>query len=119
MFTDPLPNVTINAVAQTLPRVRTDLYAADYQKADGLVGVSISHTVNGKRRRHLFKLSQKKTTADPFIPAQNVEVSASVHVVVDEPIAGFDDTELGYLVSALTGWLTSGTNAARLIASES
>lgn len=119
MYTDPLANVTINAVAQVLPRVRTDLYSAEYEKADGLVKVTISHTNNGKRRRHLWKISQTKTTSDPFIPAQNVVVSSSVHIVVDEPIAGFDDTELGYLVASLTAWLGASTNAARLIGGES
>jgi hypothetical protein len=119
MFTDPLPNVTINTVAQTLPRIRSDLYGAEYMKADGNVEVQISHNSNGKRRRHLFRLSQKKVAADPFIPAQNVEISASVHIVVDEPVVGFDDTELGYLVTALKDWVAAGTNTARFVGGES
>lgn len=121
MFTDPITDAEMNSSALDLPRIRTDQYGAEYETADNTVKLTISHTANGKRRRHLLKVMQKKTTTDPFIPAQNVEVTASAHIVIDEPLAGFSDTELGYLVEALTTFLAGDTagNQARLIAGES
>lgn len=121
MFTDPISDATINSVALDLPRIRGDGYGAEYETAVGDFKLIMSHTTNGKRRRHLLKINQKKTTTDPFIPAQNVEVRASAHIVIDEPLVGFSDAELGYLIEGLTSFLAgdTGGNTDRFVAGES
>lgn len=114
-YTDP-QSVTINAVAQSLPRTSTGASESVYTKADGTVKLRISHQIAKSRTRRMIRLDQTKIAADP-LTAVNSQLSASVYIVIDEPKIGFDDAELDYLVDALVGWLTSG-NIAKALGSE-
>jgi hypothetical protein len=110
MLTDP-QSVTINAVAQSLPRTGSSDNAAVYTKDDGNVKLSISHELGAKRNRRKIRLDQRKIAADPLISAQNIEYKLAIYVVIDEPVTGFTVTEKQYLMSAFTGWLTASSNA--------
>jgi hypothetical protein len=50
-----------------------------------------------------------------------VKVSASCYVVLDHPIVGYSNTELGYLYSALKGQMTASSDLliTKLIGGES
>lgn len=122
MFADP-QSVTINAVANSLPRTITGqegVASAQYTKDDTTVVLRIAHQ-NGKRKRHNARLDFTKLAPDPFIPSQNVQLSMSAYLVVDAPVAGFTVVEQKQIVDALVLWLsaTSGANTTRLIAGES
>jgi hypothetical protein len=69
----------------------------------------------------MARLDLSKLTTDPFDETQKVEVSASVYLVLDRPLAGFTNAELKLLVEGLTTFLTAstGANIKKLIASES
>lgn len=93
-FTDPL-SVTISAVTTPLPRTGEPSGGEDgaiYTSADGLLQVTASHNY-GKRTRRMCRIDASKLTADPFRPAENVEVSMSTYIVFDLPPAGYTATE--------------------------
>lgn len=111
MFSDP-QTVTVNAVAQTLPAISREPMKSTYREDVGEYELTISHQETNKRNRRVVRLSRKKVTADPFVPAQNVEVSHSIYMVIDAPIAGFTATELKDDLVGLCGWFTATSAAA-------
>jgi hypothetical protein len=90
-FVDP-QSIKISGTTTSLPRVSVGDFKSVYESADGLIKVSAS-TQNGKRTRQTFRVDVSKITADPFIPAQNTEVSMSTYVVFDRPNAGFSNAD--------------------------
>jgi hypothetical protein len=115
MLTDP-QSVTINAVAVPLPKTANGPTQNIYTSADGNTAMTVKQNVTAKRFRREVRLSQKKIAADP-ISALNVESGVSVYLVIDEPRAGFSDTEIGYLIDALKAWSTS-TNYNKVLGGE-
>lgn len=107
-FADP-QSVTINAVANSLPRTAQDPSGV-FTKDDGNVKLSISHSY-GKRTRRTIRLDFSKIAADPLISAQNIKYSMSTYLVVDTPITGFTVAEAKQIVDALTGYLTASSGA--------
>lgn len=116
MLTDP-QSVTINAVATPLPRILQTPTANTYASADGNVTMVVKQNTSATRFRREVRLSQKKIAADP-ISAVNKEIGHSVYLVIDEPRAGFTDTEIGYYIDALKAWL-SAANYNKILGGES
>lgn len=108
-FADP-QSVTINAVAQSLPRVSSDHNAGTFQKDDGLVKLVVSHNY-GKRTRRLVRLDHSKIAADPLLAGVNAKFSMSVQLVVDSPTVGYTVAEAKQIVDALTAYLTASSGA--------
>jgi hypothetical protein len=119
MFSEP-QTVTINAVAQTLPRTGTGPTSGVFTKEDGSVKLTVSHQ-NGKRNRRTIRLSSRKVAADPLATGVFQEVDMSAYLVVDHPLVGFSNTEVKQIVDALTGYLTasSGARVTQLLGGES
>lgn len=90
-FSDP-QSITISAVTSSLPRVSSGDGNSKYTSADGLVDLSASSSY-GNRTRQVLRVDNTKITADPFIPAQNTEVSMSCYMVFDRPRVGFTNAE--------------------------
>jgi hypothetical protein len=120
-FSDPI-TITINAVNKTLARQFQPIPGGPslFGMADESFKAEISHQlVKGKRERHLWKVTQKAITANPFIPAENVENYASCYLVLDNPRQGFTDVELQYLVQGTASFIASVTgNRDKLINGE-
>lgn len=115
-FTDP-QSVTINAVAQPLPRISAPTGAGSFQKDDGSYKLTISHQM-GKRTRRNVRLDFSKVAADPYAPAINNRYTGSVYLVIDHPPSGgWTNTEIKDIVLGLTGWLTSA-NVLKVLGSE-
>lgn len=110
--------MTVNAVAQTLAAISREKQKSVYREDVGEYELVISHIENAKRDRRVVRLNRTITTADPFLPAQNVEVSHSVYLVIDAPIAGFTSTQLKDDVLGLTAWLSSA-NVLKVLGGES
>jgi len=91
MFSDP-QSVTINAIANSLPRTGSGDNTGTFTKDDGNVVLSISHSL-GKRTRRLIKLSHRKVAADPLNAAQNLNYGMSISIVVDVPQFGYTPAE--------------------------
>lgn len=117
-FTDP-QTVTINSVAQTLPRVSVGVNTSSYSKDDGNVKLTVSHAY-GKRNRRTVRIDFSKIAADPLISAQNIKYNMAAYAVFDTPVTGFTVAEAKQIVDALTGFLTatSGSNVTKILGGE-
>lgn len=115
MLADP-QSVTINAVATSLAKTSPGQTVNVYTSSDGNTTMTTKQFTTAARFRREVRLSQKKIAADP-ISAINTEKGVSVYLVIDEPRAGFTDTEIGYLIDALKAWLTS-TNYNKVLGGE-
>lgn len=118
MFSDP-QSVTINAVANSLPRTGMGPSSGSFTKDDGTVALKISHQL-GKRNRHLISLDHSKVVVDPLMASQNLRVSMRTHMVIDVPPTGYTVAEAKQIVDALTAYLTAstGANVTKLLGNE-
>lgn len=108
-FADP-QSVTINAIANTLPRTGSGVASGTFSKDDGNVKLSVSHTY-GKRTRRTIRLDHAKVAADPLVSAQNIRYSMSCYLVCDIPITGYTVAEAKQIVDGLTAYLTASSGA--------
>lgn len=112
MLTSP-QTVTLSGTAFDLNKTIARETSSVYNSADGSLKLDISHQETKTRKRHLAKLTRKKTVTDP-ITGLSSEGTASVHFVFDEPKTGFEDAELDALAAALATWFGSTTRLAIL-----
>ena len=112
MLTSPLV-LTISGVDTDYNRVITKETASQYASATGEKTIDVSHQATSKRKRHMVKVTSMKIAADP-LTSVNVQQSASVHIVIDEPIVGFSDAELDAIVQGLKTWLSTANVTAVL-----
>jgi hypothetical protein len=119
MFSDP-QTVTINAIANTLPRTGTGENVGTFTKDDGNLKMTTSHAY-GKRTRRQIRLDHKKVAADPLIAAQNLQYSASIYIVVDQPAVGYTPTELKQIWDGFLANLSasSAANTIKFLGGES
>lgn len=108
-FADP-QSVTINAVANTLPRTGSGVSSGSFTKDDGSVKLSVSHAY-GKRTRRTVRLDHTKIAADPLQPSTNTRYSMSTYIVVDVPVSGYTNAEIKQIVDGLTSYLTASSGA--------
>lgn len=121
MFSDP-QSVTINAVANTLPRVSNNGASSVYQKDDGNVKLTISHQLTGKsRKRSTVRLDYRELNADPITTGHNLTYTTAAYLVVDRGDGEFTIAKVKQIVDALTAYLTatSGSNVTKLLGGES
>lgn len=111
MFTDP-QSVTVNAVAQSMPRVSSSkpVTVGQFSTADGAFTMQVRQYGTAKRFRREIAFTQRKIAADP-LTAVNSEVSASFTLVFDTPKTGFSNAELAYLSAGLISWFSASTYA--------
>jgi len=108
-FADP-QSVTIAGTATSLPRVSSGTGSGSFSTPDQATKLTVSHTY-GKRTRHLIRLDNTKTAADPLMAGVNVQASMSAYLVVDVPKSGYTLQQQADIVNALTAYLTASTNA--------
>jgi len=109
MFSDP-QTLTLNSVANTLPRVSSGIDSGKFSKDDSNLKLAISHNY-GKRNRRQVRVDFRKVAADPLATGFNKEYSMSTYLVIDHPPVGFTITEVKYVVDALSAFLTASTGA--------
>jgi hypothetical protein len=108
-FADP-QSVTINAVANTLPRISSGIDSGAFQKDDSTIKLSVGSSY-GKRVRRTIRLDHKKIAADPLMPSTNTLFTMSTYIVVDVPVAGYSVAEQKQIVDGLTAYLTASSGA--------
>lgn len=108
-FADP-QSVTINAVANSLPRTSSGVNAGIFTKDDGAVKLTVSHSY-GKRVRRTIRIDHKKISADPLQPSTNTQYSMSTYIVADVPVTGYTNAEIKQIIDGLTGYLTASSGA--------
>jgi len=118
-FPDP-QSVTINAIANSLPRTSSGDGTGAFTKDDGNIKFLISHSY-GRRNRRQARLDHRKVAADPLNAAQNLNYSMSVYMVIDVPPVGYTPTEAKQVVDGFLANLqaSSAANLVRLIGGES
>lgn len=116
MFADP-QSVTVNSVAQSMPRISATGTSAVYQKSDGVWTLSISHQLSKGRIRSMVRLDQKAVVADPLTAVNDYQILSDYHVI-DRPEYGFTLTQVQQQVAGLNAWL-DGTAVGKLFGKES
>jgi hypothetical protein len=106
MFADP-QSVTVNAVAQSMPRISSTGLKSEYVKDDETFRLTISHQKSGKRIRSMVRLDQRAIVPDPLTAVNDYE-TLGFYFVIDRPEVGFSATQVDYVVQALKTWLSSG-----------
>lgn len=110
-FADP-QSLTINAVANTLPRVSSGANSGVFMKDDGNVALRVSHQYGAKRTRRTIRVDHRKIAADPLLSGANNQYSMSTYLVVDTPTgAGYTVAEAKAIIDAFTAYLTAATGA--------
>jgi len=117
-FADP-QSVTVNAVAQSLPRTGISANSGTFQKDDGTYRLTVTQN-NGKRNRRTVRLDNQKIAADPFQTGLNDSYSMSVYLTVDTPITGYSIAEQKLIVDGLVAYLqgSSGARVTQLLGGE-
>jgi hypothetical protein len=120
MFTDPQSLTKTGGTAVSLPRTSSADNSGQFRTDSGALVMQISHTY-GKRDRHVLRIVDTKTTADPLSTGSSFIASATVQVTVDLPKVGYTITEAQAIIGALTTWLTAstGANPIKLLGGES
>lgn len=118
-FADP-QSVTINAVAQNLPRVSTEKNSGVFQKDDSTVKLTVSHSYGKGRARRMLRLDHSKIVADVLLSGVNVRQNGSVWLATDFPEVGYTVAEAKQIVDALVAYLSasSGARATQLLGGE-
>lgn len=124
MFADPI-SFLYEGVAHSHVRTSSDnpstfTYVDEADGVDQILSVRQSSTKARFRRE--IRVSRTKIAADP-ITLQNGSIGASVYLVIDEPRAGFTDTDLNDMVVSLTKFLggataTDSTNVLKVLTGE-
>jgi len=109
MFTDP-QSVTINAVAQSMPRLGQGLNAGLFQKDDGSYKLSINHQ-NNQRNRRVVRLDNYKVATDPLVPAVNAPFRGAVWLATDFPKVGYTIAEQALLTNGFLAYLSASSYA--------
>lgn len=117
-FSDP-QTITINAVANALPRTSSGASSGVFTKDDGTVKLSVS-SAYGKRNRRTARIDYSKIAPDPLISSTSIRHSMSAYIVIDAPVTGFTIAEQKQIVDGLSAWLaaSSGVNATKLLGGE-
>lgn len=116
MFADP-QSVTVNAVAQSMPRVEVKGLSAVYQKPDESFKLTISHQKSNRRVRSMARIDQRAIVPDPLTAVNDYE-TLTFYCVVDRPEVGFTSTQVEQLIAGIKTWLDA-TAIGRLYGQES
>jgi len=116
MLTDP-QSITVNAVAQSMPKTESSGTSSVYEKADGTFRLKISHQTSKGRVRSLARFEQRAVVADPLTAVNDYETLV-FYVNIDRPEVGFTSTQVQQLVAGFSTWL-NGTMVDKLYGRES
>jgi hypothetical protein len=108
-YADP-QTVTVNAVAQSMPRVSSGVNTGAFSKDDGTYKLSVSHSY-GKRTRRVIRLDMNQIAADPLAAGINVKATAATYLVVDAPITGYTNAQLKLALDGFLAYLTASSGA--------
>lgn len=107
MLTDP-QSVTIDGVANSMPRVETAATKSIYKTADGTLKMTVSHQEAKGRTRSMMRLDKTIVAADP-LTAVNQYKTAAVYLVTDVPLSGFSIDVIDDIVQGFKAWLITAT----------
>jgi len=103
MFSDPQV-VTVNAVAQSMPKIMSTGTKSEYSKADATFKLTVSHIDTKDRVRSMARIDQRAVVADPLTAVNDYD-TLSFYFVLDRPVYGFTLAQCEQLVAGLKTWL--------------
>jgi len=116
-FADP-QSITVDSVPHSMPRISDEATKSIYLSADGAWQLTISHQLSGNRIRHMARIDQTTVASDPLTSA-NVEATAGIYLVIDEPKAPyFEDASLIDVVTGFTSWLATSGYVGKILGQE-
>lgn len=116
MLTDP-QIITVNSVAQSMPRISSTGLSSIYQSSDQLFKLTVSHITSNQRVRSMGRIDQRAIVADPITSVNDYE-TLSLYTVLDRPEVGFSIAQIQQLLAGHQAWLTS-TIIAKMVGNES
>lgn len=118
MFSDTI-TLTVNGVAKALARIKSEGTSSQYETADGLFAMRISHAVTKSDRvRSEVRVTQRKVVTDPITAQPKDYDDFTIAVLIDRPFYGFSDAEIQYLEAAIEAFLDA-TSLTKLYGRES
>lgn len=119
MFSDPLPNITLATVSQTLPRTKQTgsgkSQTTVYTKADGSLVATIVidsyREANTDYLRARVIVEQYVTATDPFNAELTKKYRQRHEYQFSRPTVVFTETQVIDMVNLVTGFLTATSNA--------
>lgn len=108
--------ITVDSVAQTLNRIKSDGLRSEYATSDEVYKFVVSHQESGKRTRRMVRVDKRVVAADP-LSSVNEYKTLGLYLVIDEPEYGFADDAIYDVLAGLIGWLTEA-NCLKVLASQ-
>lgn len=96
---------------------RSAPYTGVYGSSDGLTKLKVTHSL-GSRKRSEFRLDSVTTYTDPTTGLAK-DITASFYAVLNRPNAGFTNTQLKGLMSAVCAFVGVSANQDKILALES
>lgn len=105
MLPDPLTVGTSYILAAGIPATSRGESKSGYELVVSNVryDVTISHTFPKGRRRSLIRLDRQQVVSDPYVPANSVEDTISVYLVIDRSERLASDADVVATVKELLG----------------
>ena len=107
-FADP-QSITINAVANSLPRTSSDP-AGVFTKDDGTVKLTVSHRQVKGRNQRLLRLDHSKIAPDVFT-SDNIRHNFGVWLSVDAPAEGYTVAEQKLIIDGFIAFMSASSGA--------
>jgi len=105
-------SITISGTTVPLPRTFAEGNESAYISSDGLIKLSVNHTLAKQgRARRLLRVDHSKVTSDPFRPSENVKVGMATYLVFDVPPAGYTNAEALAVYTGFKGLFTANSDA--------
>jgi len=112
-LTDP-QSITVNAVAQSMPRISTttgnNQRKSTYQKSDRTYALDVLHRDIQRNKRNrtisLVTFTQTATVTDPFDSSLYPD-TVSWSVQLDKPVSGFTQTVIDQMWTGFKTWYDS------------
>lgn len=114
-------SITIDGVANSLPRTGSGNDQGTFRKDDASIELLASHKM-GSRVRHTVRLNHNKVAVDPLVTTVNRPYSMSCIVTVDVPNnQGYTLAETQKIITGFFSWFTasSGANLTKVLGGES
>jgi hypothetical protein len=109
-LSDP-QSITLNSVANSLPKVSVGDMKSTYQKDDATVKLSVQHNVGKTTTRRVVRLDTTTIAADPLLPDVNRVVPFAAYLVVVSPNVGMSLATQKDAVKGLITQLTASSDA--------
>jgi hypothetical protein len=109
MFSEPI-SITVNSVAQSMPRTSNVGQKSTYEKADATFNLTIEHVLTKSQRiRSVARFEQRSIVPDPLTAVNDWE-NMAVTLVIDRPLIGFTSAQQDQLLTGFRAWLVTATS---------